>query len=104
MRPDANIRWSSYQVDYHKLARILNLKNAHCANTILYNVRKKVKAYHSYVNDTDNIQSPPPTPKAATPRKRAGTKDPQAPKSGWAAKRAKVEAEMPVREEQDGSV
>ena len=91
-------------MDYDKLARILNLKNAHCANTILYNVRKKIKAYHSHAIDTDDLQSPPPTPKTTTPRKRAALKSVQTPKSGRAAKRAKVDVETLAKEEQDGSV
>jgi hypothetical protein len=91
-------------VDYDKLAKIVGLKNAHCANTMLYNVRKKVKAYHNQANDADDSQSAPSTPKTATPRKRTGTKDLQTPRSGRVVKRAKVVAEASIKEEQDGSV
>lgn len=103
----------TFQIDYEKLSKILGLKNAHSANTALYNVRKKVKKYRSLVDGANVVQSPTPTPKAtpkATPRKRASAGHPETPKSGKAAKRVKSEAstpkelQPPAEDEQDGGI
>ncbi|ERT00572.1 hypothetical protein HMPREF1624_03946 [Sporothrix schenckii ATCC 58251] len=99
-----SIKGAEPQVDYEKLAKILGLKNAHCANTIFYNVRKKVKAYHNCTGDASDVQSALASPKTPTPQKRAAAKGSQTPRSGRAAKRPKIETEAPLKDEQDGSV
>ena len=91
------------KVDYEKLARTLHLKNAHTANTIFYNVKKKIKAYQSQSGEQDVPQSVPATPKK-TSRKRVNSHAREPSTSGKGVKRMKTAPKLLIEEEDHGSV